>query len=107
MENKASKPVRGRQVESPKKHYVAFAVSILLTIAAFAAVGLGLIQNATLLIAFILVLAIIQAAYQMLVWMHMKEEGHRWPAVMIVTGAAVAVITVIALYIWIWDWSKF
>jgi cytochrome c oxidase subunit 4 len=102
MEKDMTNTANGRKHEGPKKHLITFAISIVLTIIAFAAVGTGLIQNPLILIAFILVLAVIQAGYQLYVWMHLKDEGHRWPALMIYTGGLVAVITVISFILWVW-----
>jgi cytochrome c oxidase subunit 4 len=88
--------------EGPGKHYITFIVSILLTVVAFYAVGAGWIQDPTTLIIFILVLAVIQAAAQLFVWMHLKDKGHAWPAILLFSGLLVAVITVAALILWVW-----
>jgi cytochrome c oxidase subunit 4 len=102
MANKLTNTANGRKHESSRKHWVTFALSIVLTIIAFLAVGGGFIQNPFLLTAFIVVLALIQAGYQLFVWMHLKDDGHRWPGLMIASGVLVAIITVISLMIWSW-----
>lgn len=102
MEHKTSKPIGERKLESPKKHYVTFIISLVLTALAFGAVGMGWITDPFMLVVFILALAILQAGYQLYVWMHLQEEGHRWPSIMIYSGALVAIITVVALILWSW-----
>ncbi|WP_202077266.1 cytochrome C oxidase subunit IV family protein [Caldalkalibacillus salinus] len=83
-------------------HLWSFALSILLTVFAFAAVGLELIENTVLLGMFILLLAAIQATFQMLIWMHMNQKGHEFPTMFILSGVFVAIITVAALWLLIW-----
>jgi cytochrome c oxidase subunit 4 len=91
-----------RHHEKPTKHFVTFAISIVLTIIAFLAVGLEWITEPLPLIAFIVFLALIQAGYQLFVWMHLKDQGHRWPGLLLFTGVFVAITAVVGLMLWSW-----
>ncbi|MGE5701622.1 MAG: cytochrome C oxidase subunit IV family protein, partial [Clostridia bacterium] len=61
--------------DGPKQHIVAFFLSIVLTMLAFAAVAYEAIPR-KFVAPFIVLLAIIQAAFQFYVWMHAKDRGH-------------------------------
>lgn len=86
--------------EGPKNHYLSFALSILLTILAFVVVNAQMGKTFTFL--FIMVLAIIQATFQLAFWMHMKDRGHLYAIIGIVFGAFVALTGVVAAVYWIW-----
>ncbi len=85
--------------ESPKRHLVAFVVSIILTALAFLAVIVG--GTSGYVIPFIIVLGIIQAGFQLYIWMHMDQKGHELPELGIYTGLLVAIITIIAFVYWL------
>lgn len=97
----ASNEQRRHRVEGPRNHYITFAISILLTMLAFAAVAFGDL-DAQFVVAFIVVLAIVQAIFQLAYWMHMKDRGHSFPIVFIFMGAIVALLAVIAALYWMW-----
>ncbi|RXT05657.1 cytochrome C oxidase subunit IV family protein [Ammoniphilus sp. CFH 90114] len=84
--------------EGKKRHIVAFIVSIILTAIAFLAVILG--GSNAFVIPFIIVLGIIQAGFQLYIWMHMDQKGHELPELGIYTGLLVAVVTVIVFAYW-------
>jgi cytochrome c oxidase subunit 4 len=92
---------RPRNHEGPRNHYFAFALSIVLTMLAFAGVIYGGLDRGFVL-AFIVILAVVQAVFQMLYWMHMKDRGHLYPIMFIVMGAFVAVCAVITAVYWMW-----
>lgn len=92
---------RRHRVESSRNHYITFAISILLTMLAFAAVAFGDL-DARFVIAFIVVLAIAQAIFQLAYWMHMKDRDHAFPILFIITGGVVALLAVIAALFWMW-----
>lgn len=86
--------------EGPKNHFLAFALSIALTILAFVVVNAQIGKTFTIL--FILLLAIIQALFQLLVWMHMKDRGHGYAITGIAFGFVIALTGVAAVVYWIW-----
>ncbi len=85
--------------EGPKRHIVAFIVSIVLTALAFLAVIIG--GSSAWVIPFIIVLGIIQAGFQLYIWMHLDQKGHDLPAVGIYTGLLVALLTIITFIYWL------
>ncbi len=60
--------------EGPRNHYLSYIVSILLTMLAFAVVLYGGLDPAFIMI-FIVTLALVQAVFQLIFWMHMKDRG--------------------------------
>lgn len=104
MGQKASAPSNNteRHHEKPTKHFITFGISIVLTVIAFLAVGLEWITEPLQLIVFIVALALVQAGYQLFVWMHLKDEGHRWPGLLIFTGLFVAITAIVGLMLWSW-----
>jgi len=85
--------------EGAKRHLVTFIVSIILTAFAFFAVIVG--GNATWVVPFIIVIGIVQALFQLYVWMHMDQKGHELPALGIYTGLFVVILTVIVFVYWL------
>lgn len=79
-----------------------FVLSLALTVFAFIAVGSRIVQDSLNLAMFILLLAVIQAAFQLFYFMHLHEKGHRFPLLFIVSGTFVAVITVFGIKQMIW-----
>lgn len=86
--------------EGPRNHYLSFALSILLTLLAFATVNAGLGRSFT--IAFIVILAIVQVLFQLYFWMHMKDKGHFYARLGIGFGAFIALTALIAAVYWMW-----
>ncbi|WJH36512.1 cytochrome C oxidase subunit IV family protein [Paenibacillus aurantius] len=96
-----SSPSNRHRLEGPKNHYIAYLVSILLTILAFAAViYTGL--DKSFLIFFLVGMALVQAIFQLAIWMHMKERGHVYAMVGIIFGFIVALSGVAAAVFWMW-----
>ncbi|NIK10661.1 cytochrome c oxidase subunit IVB [Alkalibacillus sp. S2W] len=81
--------------EQMKHQVVTFVMMIAFTLIAF---GLVIAEvSAMFTIPIILVLAAVQVLFQLYYFMHMNEEGHQWPAVMIYSGIFAAVLTILAL----------
>lgn len=89
------------RVEGPKKHIVAFIMSLVLTIIAFAAVAAGEI-NTTFTYIILVGMAILQVFVQMAFWMHMKDRGHLFPIIAILTGVIIVFTMVIMAEYWVW-----
>jgi cytochrome c oxidase subunit 4 len=89
------------KAEGPQKHIIVYILSLALTIIAFAAVAAGGISDAftyTILV----IMAIVQAFSQMAFWMHMKDRGHLFPVIAIISGVVVAFLMVILAIYWCW-----
>jgi cytochrome c oxidase subunit 4 len=86
--------------EGPKNHYLSFILSLVLTALAFAVVMAEMGRTFTIL--FILTLGIIQVVFQLAFWMHMKDRGHGYAIVGLITGAIVALTGVAAVVYWMW-----
>jgi len=84
-------------------HLLSYIVSILLTILAFAAVIIGVLDTVFVMF-FIVALAIVQAAFQMIYWMHMKDKGHLMPIVFILGGVIIIVPVMITALFWMWGY---
>ncbi|MEB3102300.1 cytochrome C oxidase subunit IV family protein [Ferviditalea candida] len=101
--NHASQQVkRNTAHEGPKNHIIAFALSIVLTILAFMTVGYKDQLDQTFVWGFLIILAIIQATIQAVVWMHLKDRGHMQQRIFIISGAFVAFTAVIMGLYWVW-----
>jgi cytochrome c oxidase subunit 4 len=100
-EHHSSAPGKRHKVEGPFNHYLTYMVSILLTIFAFAAVIYGGLDKVFLFL-FLVVLAIVQSVFQLLVWMHGKEKGHVYALIGISFGGIIALTAVAAAEFWMW-----
>jgi cytochrome c oxidase subunit 4 len=96
----SSQPKR-HKIEGPKKHIVAFVMSLALTIIAFAAVASGDI-NTTFTYIILVAMAIVQVFIQMSFWMHLKDRGHLFPIIAIITGLVVVFTMVVMALYWVW-----
>jgi cytochrome c oxidase subunit 4 len=85
-----------------KHHIWSYIASIALTVFAFAAVAMGIIDNKLVLGMFLVLLAAIQVVFQLFIWMHMNQKGHGLPLFFMLSGIFVAIITVAALMLLIW-----
>ena len=91
---------RRHRVEGPQKHIIAFILSLVLTIIAFAAVASGI--SASFIYVILIVMAVIQVLVQLSYWMHLKDKGHLFPIISICAGVVLVIaMTVMALY-WVW-----
>ncbi|MDQ8734800.1 cytochrome C oxidase subunit IV family protein [Paenibacillus sp. LHD-38] len=89
------------KVEGPKKHIIAFLFSILLTFIAFATVISGEI-NKDFIYIILVGLAVLQVFVQMAFWMHMKDRGHTFAIIGILTGVFIVFTCVIMAEYWAW-----
>ncbi|QMV42999.1 cytochrome C oxidase subunit IV family protein [Cohnella cholangitidis] len=97
----SSEVTKRHKVEGPQKHIVGFILSLALTIIAFAAVAAGEI-NATFTYIILVGMAVVQVFIQMAFWMHMKDRGHLFPIIGIISGAVVVFTMVIMALYWVW-----
>lgn len=92
---------RGKVHEGPRNHFIAFAVSIVLTLLAFLAVyHTGLSRTFTYF--FIIFLAIVQVIFQLAFWMHLKDRGHLYAKLGLAMGAVIALTVFAAAIYWMW-----
>ncbi|WP_042145058.1 cytochrome c oxidase subunit IVB [Paucisalibacillus sp. EB02] len=98
---KSSEFQRQQNKEEMKKQLITFATMIIFTIFAFLIVGSGMMSK-MLAIPLLLVLALIQVAFQFYYFMHMKDKGHEMVSVMIYGGVWAAILTIAALNLVIW-----
>lgn len=89
------------KVEGPKKHIIAFIFSVLLTFLAFATVISGEI-NKDFIYIILLGLAVLQVFVQMAFWMHMKDRGHMYAIIGILSGVFIVFTCVIMAEYWAW-----
>ena len=92
---------RKKNAEEMKHQVITFTLMIFLTLIAFVAVTYdGFSSRFT--IPFILLLALIQVAYQLYYFMHMSLKGHGMVALFMYSGIFVAFLTVLAFLTIIW-----
>lgn len=101
LQGHSNQPMKRHKVEGPLNHYLSYIISIILTMLSFAAVIYGGL-NHTFLLIFLVSLAIVQTVFQLYIWMHMKEEGHFFPALFLFTGAFVAITAAVSAVYWMW-----
>jgi cytochrome c oxidase subunit 4 len=86
-----------RQVSKEiRKQIVVFALMIFLTIMSFLAVGADIIPR-SFAIPFILLLAVVQLALQLIFFMHLKDKDHGWATAFMITGIFITMPTIAAL----------
>ncbi|MBH0229015.1 cytochrome c oxidase subunit IVB [Halobacillus yeomjeoni] len=91
---------RKQHREEMKHQVLTFALMILFTFIAF---GMVIMEVDTyFIIPTLIILAIVQVAFQLYYFMHMKNKGHDMPALMMYGGAAVALLTIITFTSLIW-----
>ena len=81
---------------------VAFVMMIFLTIIAFLVVANPGIFAHGFIVFLIMFLAIIQVIFQLYMFMHLKDEGHYFPAIFIYSGIFGAAMIVAGLIYLIW-----
>jgi cytochrome c oxidase subunit IV len=84
-----------------KRHLVAFIGSLVLTALAFIAVAFEVIPVG-FTVPFIVILAFVQAFFQLYVWMHMDQKGHEFARISIFAGLFVIALAVIVFVFWVW-----
>lgn len=87
--------------EEMKKHLISFALMIVFTIIAFVIVASGAMDK-MFVVPLILIMAIVQVAFQFYYFMHLKEKDHEMPAVMIYGGVWAAFLTLASLMLITW-----
>jgi cytochrome c oxidase subunit 4 len=93
---------RMKSHEGPRNHFLAFGLSLLLTLLAFIAIIYQHVLETWFLLSFIVLLAILQAVIQAVFWMHLKDRGHLQQRIFIAMGAFVALTAVIMSVYWVW-----
>jgi len=83
-----------------KKMFISFVSMIIFTIIAFGIVALDI--PSMFAIPVLLVLAIIQVAFQFFYFMHMKDKGHEIPSALIYGGIFVTFLIIITFTTIIW-----
>jgi cytochrome c oxidase subunit 4 len=97
----AGQTKRRKGHEGPRNHLITFAISIVLTILAFAAVSIpGL--NKGFVYSLLVLMAIMQVLVQLGFWMHLKDRGHFWPILAMIFGILVVIYAVVSAVYWIW-----
>ncbi len=92
---------RGPAHEGPKNHFIAFAISMALTLLAFVAVANPNL-SAMFKIWFIVILAFVQVIVQLAYWMHMKDRGHGYARVGLAFGFVVFLTALVTVTYWTW-----
>ncbi|MCQ6275137.1 cytochrome c oxidase subunit IVB [Bacillus sp. V3B] len=92
---------RKKNAEEMKHQVITFALMIFLTLVSFVAVSYEGFSN-WFIIPFILLLAVIQVAYQLYYFMHMSHKGHGMVAIFMYSGVLIAFITVLAFVTIVW-----
>jgi Heme/copper-type cytochrome/quinol oxidase, subunit 4 len=87
--------------EGPKKHIIAYIFSLVLTILAFAVVISGDV-NIDFVYIMLVLMAGVQVFIQMAFWMHMKDRGHLFPIVGILSGVVIVFTMIIMAVYWAW-----
>ncbi|WEG11704.1 cytochrome C oxidase subunit IV family protein [Pullulanibacillus sp. KACC 23026] len=83
-------------------YWVTFVSMIIFTVLAFLAVYFRKNIDNHLIAFFIVTLAVIQVAFQLFYFMHLKDKNHGIPSLFIFSGALVVFITVISFVTMIW-----
>lgn len=92
--NKVSEYQKLKNKEEMKKHLISFAMMIIATLIAFAIVASG-IMSKMYAIPVLILLAVIQVAFQFYYFMHLKEKGHEMAALLIYGGVWVAFMAIV------------
>ncbi|SFB18490.1 cytochrome c oxidase subunit 4 [Lentibacillus halodurans] len=90
-----------KRKEEMQKQLISFALMIVFTIIAFVVVATGMMDG-MFVIPILLILAIIQVAFQLYYFMHMKDKDHEMPALMMYGGMWAAILTVAGLGVISW-----
>lgn len=87
--------------EEMKKNLISFVLMIVFTSVAFLIVATGGIQP-MFIIPILMIMALVQVAFQFYYFMHMKDKGHGMPAALIYGGVWGALLTLAALGVISW-----
>lgn len=91
---------RKQHREEMKHQVISFVMMIIFTFVAFGMVIFDV--NSFFIIPTLILLAVVQVAFQLYYFMHMKNKGHDMPALMMYGGIAVALLTIITFTTLIW-----
>jgi cytochrome c oxidase subunit IV len=83
-------------------YWVSFALMIVFTVLAFIAVYLRHSINDYLIAIFIVTMALVQVAFQLYYFMHMKDKDHSFPSLFIYGGVFVVFTEVLSFVTIIW-----
>ncbi|GAA0446016.1 cytochrome c oxidase subunit IVB [Lentibacillus halophilus] len=99
--NESNPYQKQKKKEEMQKQLISFAMSILLTIIAFVIVITDMMDE-MFVVPLLLLLAIVQVAFQLYYFMHLKDKGHEFASVMFYGGVWAAVLTLAALGVITW-----
>ncbi|PLT34329.1 cytochrome c oxidase subunit IVB [Bacillus sp. V5-8f] len=92
---------RKQNAEEMKHQVITFTLMIFFTLLAFLAVGYEEFSH-WFIVPFILLLAVVQVAFQLYYFMHMKHKGHNTIALFMYSGALVGAITILTFVTITW-----
>lgn len=92
---------RQKNKEEMKKQMISFSLMIVLTLMSFGLVATGNVDK-IYAIPLLLVMAVVQVAFQFYYFMHLKDKGHGMPATLIYGGVWAALLTLAALGVISW-----
>ncbi|MDQ0217206.1 cytochrome c oxidase subunit IVB [Peribacillus cavernae] len=92
---------RKKNAEEMKHQVVTFTMMIFFTLIAFLAVAYDGFSH-WFIRPFILLLAVVQVAFQLYYFMHMKHKGHNTIALFLFSGLAVGLATVLVFMTIVW-----
>ncbi|WP_164215347.1 cytochrome c oxidase subunit IVB [Virgibacillus sp. YIM 98842] len=90
-----------KKKEEMKKQLISFALMIGFTIIAFIAVAADVMEP-MFVVPLILILAVVQVAFQFYYFMHMKDKDHEMPATLMYGGVWAAALTLAGLILIVW-----
>ena len=98
---------KARAVHSAKLHILTFILSLVLTFVAFYVIAgvidpEGALTSSAFALPFIVLIGLVQAAFQLIFWMHANEKGHFWPLLGIGLGFFIAITAIVATVYWMW-----
>lgn len=99
--NKGNSFEKQNNKEEMKKMVISFVLMIIFTLVSFGVVAFGGIQS-MFVIPLLLIMAIVQVAFQFYYFMHMKDKGHEFPSLLIYGGVWAALLTLSALILISW-----
>ena len=99
--NKAESFRRRKNKDEMKKQIISFALMIVFTIIAFIIVATNSMEK-MYAIPVLIIMALVQVAFQFYYFMHLKEKDHELPAIMIYGGVWAALLTLAALGVITW-----
>jgi len=99
--NQPDEFIREQRREEMKKNTISFVLMIAFTIIAFSLVATGN-TKAMFVIPILLIMSLVQVAFQFYFFMHLKEKGHAVPAALIYGGVWAAFLCIAGLGYIVW-----